>query len=328
MKRFLMMLAVSLMVVLLLAGCSNARNNTDSNDNKQLSIVATIYPEYDWVLNILGEKKDNAEVMLLVDNGTDLHSYEPTAKDMVKIAKCDVFIYVGGESDQWVEDALKQATNKNMQVVNLMDVMGDTKKEEELKEGMQTKKEIIKKEETEPEYDEHVWLSLKNTQKFVMAIADAIAKADAANANIYSANAKSYSDKLSALDGEYTKTVKNAKQRTLLFGDRFPFRYMTEDYGIDYYAAFNGCSAETEASFETIKFLAGKVDELNLKNVMIIENSDGEIARTIIKNTKNKNQKILILDSLQSVGKKDMESGQTYLKIMESNLNVIKEALQ
>ncbi|MBR0384615.1 MAG: zinc ABC transporter substrate-binding protein, partial [Eubacteriaceae bacterium] len=281
MKRFLMMLAVSLMVVLLLAGCSNARNNTDSNDNKQLSIVATIYPEYDWVLNILGEKKDNAEVMLLVDNGTDLHSYEPTAKDMVTIAKCDVFIYVGGESDQWVEDALKQATNKNMQVVNLMDVMGDTKKEEELKEGMQTKKEIIKKEETEPEYDEHVWLSLKNTQKFVMAIADAIAKADAANADIYSANAKSYSDKLSALDGEYTKTVKNAKQRTLLFGDRFPFRYMTEDYGIDYYAAFNGCSAETEASFETIKFLAGKVDELNLKNVMIIENSDGEIARTI-----------------------------------------------
>lgn len=328
MKRFLMMLVVSLMVVLLLAGCSNARNNTDSNDNKQLSIVATIYPEYDWVLNILGEKKDNAEVMLLVDNGTDLHSYEPTAKDMVTIAKCDVFIYVGGESDQWVEDALKQATNKNMQVVNLMDVMGDTKKEEELKEGMQTKKEIIKKEETEPEYDEHVWLSLKNTQKFVMAIADAIAKADAANADIYSANAKSYSDKLSALDGEYTKTVKNAKQRTLLFGDRFPFRYMTEDYGIDYYAAFNGCSAETEASFETIKFLAGKVDELNLKNVMIIENSDGEIARTIIKNTKNKNQKILILDSLQSVGKKDMESGQTYLKIMESNLNVIKEALQ
>lgn len=328
MKRFLMMLAVSLMVVLLLAGCSNARNNTDSNDNKQLSIVATIYPEYDWVLNILGEKKDNAEVMLLVDNGTDLHSYEPTAKDMVKIAKCDVFIYVGGESDQWVEDALKQATNKNMQVVNLMDVMGDTKKEEELKEGMQTKKEIIKKEETEPEYDEHVWLSLKNTQKFVMAIADAVAKADAANADIYSANAKSYSDKLSALDGEYTKTVKNAKQRTLLFGDRFPFRYMTEDYGIDYYAAFNGCSAETEASFETIKFLAGKVDELNLKNVMIIENSDGEIARTIIKNTKNKNQKILILDSLQSVGKKEMESGQTYLKIMESNLNVIKEALQ
>ena len=328
MKRFLMMLAVSLMVVLLLAGCSNASNNTDSNDNKQLSIVATIYPEYDWVLNILGEKKDNAEVMLLVDNGTDLHSYEPTAKDMVTIAKCDVFIYVGGESDQWVEDALKQATNKNMQVVNLMDVMGDTKKEEELKEGMQTKKEIIKKEETEPEYDEHVWLSLKNTQKFVMAIADAIAKADAANADIYSANAKSYSDKLSALDGEYTKTVKNAKQRTLLFGDRFPFRYMTEDYGIDYYAAFNGCSAETEASFETIKFLAGKVDELNLKNVMIIENSDGEIARTIIKNTKNKNQKILILDSLQSVGKKDMESGQTYLKIMESNLNVIKEALQ
>lgn len=328
MKRFLMMLAVSLMVVLLLAGCSNARNNTDSNDNKQLSIVATIYPEYDWVLNILGEKKDNAEVMLLVDNGTDLHSYEPTAKDMVKIAKCDVFIYVGGESDQWVEDALKQATNKNMQVVNLMDVMGDTKKEEELKEGMQTKKEIIKKEETEPEYDEHVWLSLKNTQKFVMAIADAVAKADAANADIYSANAKSYSDKLSALDGEYTKTVKNAKQRTLLFGDRFPFHYMTEDYGIDYYAAFNGCSAETEASFETIKFLAGKVDELNLKNVMIIENSDGEIARTIIKNTKNKNQKILILDSLQSVGKKDMESGQTYLKIMESNLNVIKEALQ
>lgn len=328
MKRFLMMLAVSLMVVLLLAGCSNARNNTDSNDNKQLSIVATIYPEYDWVLNILGEKKDNAEVMLLVDNGTDLHSYEPTAKDMVTIAKCDVFIYVGGESDQWVEDALKQATNKNMQVVNLMDVMGDTKKEEELKEGMQTKKEIIKKEETEPEYDEHVWLSLKNTQKFVMAIADAVAKADAANADIYLANAKSYSDKLSALDGEYTKTVKNEKQRTLLFGDRFPFRYMTEDYGIDYYAAFNGCSAETEASFETIKFLAGKVDELNLKNVMIIENSDGEIARTIIKNTKNKNQKILILDSLQSVGKKDMESGQTYLKIMESNLNVIKEALQ
>ena len=329
MKRILMMLILLMMAALLLAGCSNTqKTHTDSNNDNRISIVATIYPEYDWVLNVLGNKKDNVDVMLLVDNGTDLHSFEPTANDMVKIAKCDVFIYVGGESDQWVEDALKQATNKNMQVVNLMDIMDNAKKEEEMKEGMQTKRELIEKEETEPEYDEHVWLSLKSTKKFVTAIADAISKVDAENADIYEANAKSYNEKLTALDGEYTKTVKNAQQKTLLFGDRFPFRYMTDDYGIDYYAAFNGCSAETEASFETIKFLAEKVDELNLKNVMIIDNSDEKIAKTIINNTKNKNQKILRLNSMQSVGKKELEAGQTYLKIMESNLDVLKEALQ
>ena len=270
------------------------------------------------VKQIVGDNS-NVELTLLLDNGVDLHNYQPTAEDIKKIATCDLFIYVGGESDEWAEDAIKTAVNPNQQVINLMDVLKDNIKEEEVVEGMEAEEEV--------EYDEHVWLSLKNAATCVNAIADSLEAIDVANADMYKTNADSYISEINALDAKYADAVNAATGKTLLFGDRFPFRYMVEDYGLDYYAAFVGCSAETEASFETIKFLSEKVDELGLKTVLTIENSDNKIADTIIANTNSKDANILAMDSLQSTTSSDAASGTTYLGVMEQNLSVLTEAL-
>lgn len=237
-----------------------------------------------------------------------------------------MFLYVGGESDGWVEDALKEATNQNMKVINLLDVLGEQVKEEEVVEGMEAEEEESE-DEDEPEYDEHVWLSLKNAETLCSAITDALEEIDPANKDAYATNAASYLEKLAALDGEYQTVVDNAARKTVLFGDRFPFRYLVDDYGLSYYAAFAGCSAETEASFETISFLAGKVDELGLPCVLTIEGAQHKIAETIVQNTAEKNQSILTLDSMQSTTSTDVANGTTYLSVMESNLDVLKQAL-
>ena len=312
------------MIIMSLCACGLSMTSNGGSDG--IRIVTTIFPEYDWVMNILGDNPAGAEVTMLLDNGVDLHSYQPTAEDIMKISDCDLFIYVGGESDQWVEDALKEAVNKDMVVINLLEALGDGVKEEEIVEGMEGEEEG-EEEEEEPEYDEHVWLSLKNAAILTNAIADAIETIDPQNADTYRGNAAAYTDRLNALDKEYQAAVDAAKVKTVLFGDRFPFRYMVDDYGLDYYAAFVGCSAETEASFATVTFLASKVDELGLKAVMTIEGSDKKIAETIISNTQTKDQQILTMDSLQSVTSEDVANGTTYLSVMESNLGVLKEAL-
>lgn len=338
----------------LTAGCITAcsTNNAPAADSKNLQIVTTIFPEYDWVMNILGDNPANAEVTMLLDNGADLHSYQPTASDILKISTCDVFVYVGGESDEWVDDVLKEATNKDMVVINLMDELGNAVKEEELIEGMEghdheedhddeedhehdedhddedlDHDHEHHHEEGEVEYDEHVWLSLKNASVLVGAISEAIAKADTANAATYHANASAYIDKLNALDKEYSDMVSAAARNVLVFGDRFPFRYLIDDYSLVYYAAFVGCSAESEASFETITFLAGKVDENSLTSVITIEGKEHKIAETIISNTATKDQKILTLDSMQTTTMADIKNGTTYISVMESNYEVLKEAL-
>jgi zinc transport system substrate-binding protein len=294
-----------------------------------ISIVTTIFPEYDWVNEILGDNPANAEVTMLLDNGVDLHSYQPTAEDILKVATCDLFIYVGGESDEWVEDALQEATNENMAVINLLDVLGDDVKEEEVVEGMEAEEEEEEGEEgeEEPEYDEHVWLSLRNSEKLCEAIRDAIIMIDPDNTAEYKENAENYIAELKNLDTEYKKVVNDGTADTLVFGDRFPFRYLVDDYNLSYYAAFVGCSAETEASFETIAFLAGKVDELSLKNIMTIEGADHRIAETIKNSTQSKDQNILTMDSMQSTTSKDVAGGASYLGIMKNNLEVLKEAL-
>ena len=535
MKKITALLLALLMLVGVLAGCNGT--NTDSTtapgttaaanaptteepSGKKLSIVTTIFPEYDWVKEILGDKADNAEITMLLDNGVDLHSYQPTADDIVKISDCDLFIYVGGESDGWVDDALKNATNKDMKVINLLDVLGDSVKTEEVVEGMQetehdhdhdhskevstfeddevqdrslsdwagdwqsaypfaldgtlddafaamaeegemtaeeyktyyqngyktdiadidiegdhieftyedgkkvgsdykyvgyyiqnwstgtkaamyrfeaedkdsgapvyiefndhmiepaaaehfhirmsnesfdaivdpenswptffpadmTGEEICEHmeghdhdedeeheheegEEHEEEKDEHVWLSLKNAEVLVNAISKSLQELDPDNKDTYAANSSAYIEKLSALDADYQAAVDAASNKTVLFGDRFPFRYLVDDYGLDYYAAFVGCSAETEASFETISFLAKKVDELKLPCVLTIEGAQHKIAETIVQNTAEKNQKVLTMDSMQSTTSKDVANGVTYLSVMEQNLAVLKEAL-
>ena len=336
MKKIIALLLALLMAVGMLAGCGKQKDDDTTDTTDKLSIVTTIFPEYDWVRQILGDKADNADVTMLLDNGVDLHSYQPTADDIVKISDCDLFIYVGGDSDGWVEDALKNATNKDMKVVNLLEVLGDKVKNEEVVEGMQEEEhehedgeehEEGEEHEHEEEADEHVWLSLKNAEVLVGTISNALQEVDPGNKDAYAANADAYVKKLSALDAEYQTAVDNAARKTVLFGDRFPFRYLVDDYGLNYYAAFVGCSAETEASFETISFLAKKVDELKLPCVLIIEGKNHKIAETIVKNTAPKSQKILTMDSMQSTTSKDVASGTTYLSVMEKNLAVLKEAL-
>lgn len=328
MKKFLsLMLAVVFMTVSLTA-CGTQKTADTKTDDSKMKIVTTIFPEYDWVKEILGDKAKDADVTMLLDKGTDLHSYQPNAEDISKIANCDLFVYVGGESDEWVDDALKEATNKNMKVINLLDVLGDNVKDEEVKEGMEAEEEESGDAEEEPESDEHVWLSINNAIIFCDAIEKAVSEIDPANKAVYEKNLQAYEEKLTALNEEYATAVEGAKTKTLLFGDRFPFRYMVDDYGLDYYAAFVGCSAETEASFETVKFLANKVDELKLKYIMTIDGSDKKIAETIIKNTKDKDQKILTIDSMQSKNAEDVKNGATYLGVMTDNLKVLKTAME
>ena len=327
MKKITALLLALFMLVGVLAGCGK---QNDTNQTDKLSIVTTIFPEYDWVREILGDKADNAEITMLLDNGVDLHSYQPTADDIVKISDCDLFIYVGGESDEWVEDALRNAANRNMKVINLLEVLGDSVKTEEIVEGMQEEHEHedVEEHEHEEEADEHVWLSLKNAKMLVRVISKALQELDPDNKDIYAANADAYVKKLSALDAEYQTAVDAASNKTILFGDRFPFRYLVDDYGLRYYAAFVGCSAETEAGFETISFLAKRVDELKLPCVLTIEGAQHKIAETIVRNTTAKNQKVLTMDSMQSTTSKDVKNGTTYLSVMEKNLSVLKEALR
>ena len=305
--------------------CSCSAEGIENKSGSRLSIVTTVFPCYDWVREIAGSKISGIDLTMLLDNGTDMHSFQPAAKDIVKISSCDVFIYVGGESDEWVEDALKEAVNKDIRTVNLMDLLGDSVVEEETVEGMQAEDE--EEGEDGPEYDEHVWLSLLNAQVLVTGIADAMAQADPENASLYENNAGTYNSKLGELDGRYRAAVKDSDKDTILFCDRFPFRYLTDELGLDYYAAFAGCSAETEASFETVVFLSGKIDELGLSSVLVIDGSDQKIAKTVIENTGSKDMEILVMDSMQSTTTADSSNGVTYLSVMESNLEVLVKAL-
>lgn len=333
------------------------QNSIEKGNSNKISIVCTTFPQYDWVKNILGEEAEGFDVTLLLDNGVDMHSYQPTVKDIATAGSSDLFIYVGGESDTWVEDALKEAKNKDLKAINLMETLGNSVKEEEVVEGMQEERKSLghsheksskeKQEQTqkeshensqeingqkeaadeEPEYDEHIWLSIRNAEIMVKNIEKAIEQLDSDNAKVYQTNAENYIKKLDTLDKQYANTIQNAKYKAILFGDRFPFRYMADDYDLKYYAAFAGCSAETMAGFETVTFLAKKADELRLPVILTIENSDGRIAEAVKSNTTKKNQKILAMNSLQSVTKEQLADGITYLQVMQENLSVLSEAL-
>ena len=396
-KRIVMaFMMVCILSLGLLTGCgketgdsSTAKKETDG----KYKIVCTLFPQYDWVNQIAGEKQDLYDITFLLKDGVDMHNYQPSAMDIAKLGDCDLLIYVGGESDAWIDEALKNASNKEMKVVRMMDVLGDRVKEEEIVEGMQEEehehdsneiadieyvsddseekqhnsqetddyehvtdeskedaqeqekgtddsKEVIadyeyvsgesEKEHSkeEAEYDEHVWLSIKNSEIIVERIAESMAELDTVNQSIYDANAKAYLQQLDTLDSEYQNAVDASAQKTVLYGDRFPFRYLVEDYGLTYYAAFAGCSADVDASFETITFLAGKLDELSLSSILVLENSDQKVAKTIKDNTSAKNQAILVMNSLQSVTQKEAADGYTYIKAMQDNLEVLKQALQ
>ena len=313
-----------MLCALTLTGCTGSVSDTDTDMTKK-SIVCTTFPSYDWTRAILGAHLEEFELTLLLDKGGDIHSYQPTAKNIATIASADLFVYVGGESDEWVAEVLRNTGNREMLVVNLMEALGGAVKEEEAVEGMREHHHGEAVEEAE--YDEHVWLSLKNAQILTHVLSDNIKQLDETNSEDYAANEEAYVEQLKALDKEYADAVNTSDQTTLLFGDRFPFRYLTDDYGLDYYAAFTGCSTETDASFETITFLSGKMDELGLSAILTIENSDRRIAEVIKQNTRDKDQEILTLNSLQSVTAKDINNGFTYLKAMQENLEILKKVL-
>ena len=342
----------------MLTACNTESGKKDSAP-KKISVVATIYPQYDWLKNVIGERADAVDLKLLIKNGTDLHSYKPSAQDIATIAKADLVVYVGGESDEWIEKALEATPKEGRIALNLMKALGDRVKEEEVVEGMQVEEETKENAEEhhehgeeaeehehehhehaekhedehhhheEVENDEHIWLSLKNAWILVNALAQSLSKVDSANSSIYTANATIYNTKLSELDREFATATSDASQKTVLFGDRFPFRYLVDDYGIKYYAAFVGCSAESEASFETVAFLAGKMDSLQLPAIFTIDGSNGKIARAILEASKNsKNAQVLTLNSMQSVTDEQIKAGVDYLSIMRDNLEVLKKALK
>jgi len=316
----------------MLSACETESGKKDASQ-KKISIVATIYPQYDWLKNILGERINDVDLRLLIKNGTDLHSYKSSAQDIAAIAGADMVVYVGGESDDWIKKALEATPKAGRVQVNLMEALGDRVKEEEIVEGMQAEEEHHEHaeehhhEEEDAENDEHIWLSLVNAKILVKSLAEALAKIDTANAETYKTNATNFTAKLNELDGAYAAAVAEANNKTILFGDRFPFRYMVDDYGIKYFAAFVGCSAESEASFETVTFLAGKMDSLQLPAIITIDGSNGKIARTILEaSKKSRNAQVLTLNSMQSV--KENQAGDDYLSIMKSNLEVLKQALK
>ena len=338
-----------LLCCFLLMGCLPLDKETDKK-----SIVCTTYAQYNWLQEIIGENNSTFELTLLIKDGADLHSYQPTIQDLAKVSSADLFVYVGGESEQWVSDALKEAKNKNMLVVDMMDVLKERIKEEEHVEGM---KEDHDENEDESEYDEHVWLSLINAHEVVRYLSNEVQKLDDVHKKTYEENLVNlqediqkdaeevkqvciyqkekriaentirYLNDIDDLNHQYEQVVENATTKTLLFADRFPFRYLLDDYDLNYYAAFPGCSADVEASFYTITFLANKIDQLDLKSIFVIDQTNLKIAQTVKDNTKKKNQKIMYLDSLQSVDDQKIKDGYSYLKAMKYNLKVLKKAL-
>lgn len=321
MKKILCAVLALVMTLCLFASCGGNTDTPPADDDK-LSIVCTIFPQYDWVREILGEKLDDAQLTLLLDSGTDLHSYQPTAGDLMTIGSADLFIYVGGESDKWVPDALKTAGEVN--TLNLMEVLGDTARLES-DEGILEGDEEGEEEEA---YDEHIWLSLRNAFTLCKAITEKLCEIDAANADVYRKNNTAYCGKLNELDNKMTDKIGTFPVDTVVCADRFPFMYLMKDYVIDYYAAFSGCSAESEASFRTVVSLAEKVDELGLKYIFQTENPLADIAKTVVETTETKDQQILVLDSMQAVTAAKIAEGVTYYSTMEKNINTLIEGLE
>ena len=320
MKKILCLTISLLLVLSALVGCESRDKDKDG-----ISIVTTVFPVYDWIEEILGERADDTQLTMLLDSGVDLHNFQPTTDDIIKISSCDLFIYVGGKSDGWVEDALKTSANKDRIVINLMELM-----EESLEAAVSHSEEESHDHDHDHEHhlDEHIWLSLRNAVTACGIIADGLYKADPDNKDIYSENLSDYTSRLNDLDAKYSAAVESATHKTLVFPDRFPFTYLCHDYGIEYYAAFNGCSTDTAASPEVITTLAGKIDQLSLGYVMTIEGSELlDFTNTVIGATTAKNARILTVNSLQTVTAADVENGIDYLAVMESNLTSFAQAL-
>lgn len=325
MKKFLSF-ALSLFIVFTtlftLTSCSSEKNES-KNDSGKISVVTTIFPYYDFTRSIAGDK---ADIKLLLSPGSEPHSYEPSPSDIVAIENCDIFIYNGGESDEWVESVLDSIENKNMKVMRMMDYVdllyeqSVDHDEHEHEDGDGDEHE----HEHGEEYDEHIWTSVKNAEKLTNAIYDELCVSDFANKAAYSSNRDSYLSKLQALDSEISDIVSNAKRNTVVFGDRFPFLYLVTDYSLEYECAFPGCSSETEPSISTVTHMIDFTRENKIPVVFYLEFSNGKVAKLISEDT---GAKTMLFSSCHNVTKDEFADGATYISLMEQNENALKEAL-
>jgi zinc transport system substrate-binding protein len=288
-----------------------------SGSGDRLNVVATIFPQYDFARAIIGGR---ANLSMLVRPGSEIHSFEPTPQDIISMRNADVFIYIGGESDAWVDEILESIDTSNKKIVRLIDLVNAVS--EELAEGMQGEEEG--EEAEEDELDEHIWTSPENAMILISAISDVLREVDPENADYYAANAKSYISEIAAVDEDFRRVVATGKRKKIVFGERFPFRYFTDLYGIEYRAAFNGCSTESDASVATMAYLMRTMTDENIPVVYTIELSNGNIARAIAEQT---GAEVLTLHSCHNVTKADFESGRTYLSIMRDNVESLRKGL-
>jgi zinc transport system substrate-binding protein len=311
MKKTLITLLILTLAFGFFAGCADK----SESDNTKINIVSTIFPSYDYAKQICGNA---ATVEMLLLPGAESHSYEPSAQDIIKIQNCDLFIYVGGESDTWVDDILS-SLDTPVKTIKMMDCV--TVVDEQTVNGMQEENE----DEHENEYDEHVWTSPKNAILITKTITDAICEIDTENAEVYRQNSSDYVAQLEELDKEFADFFATVTNKTLIFGDRFPLQYFVDEYNLNYYAAFPGCSNETEASAATIAFLIDKVKEDHISTIFYIEFSSHKIADSIAEAT---NTKTALFHSCHNVSQQDLNNGATYLSLMKQNLITLKEAMQ
>ncbi len=314
MKKIIALILAGIMALSVLCAC-NSEDDNNKTDGK-LKVITTIFPPYDFTRQIAGDKID---LSMLLKPGMESHSFEPSPKDIVNIQNCDLFIYVGGESDEWVRTILESDDKKPKKIIALMDCVDTV--EEATVEGMTAEEH---EEGEEKEYDEHVWTSPKNAVTITKKIAEILDELDPSDKKIYDENTRQYCAQLTQLDNEFRETVDSAKNKLVVFGDRFPFRYFTDEYGLGYFAAFPGCSAETEPSAATISFLIDKVKEKNIPVVFKIEFSSGKVAKTIAEPS---GAKVLEFHSCHNVDADGFNNGETYVSLMKKNLKNLKEAL-
>ena len=327
-KKRIRLMSVLIASTILLFGCNNKQEIQGEADG--LNIITSVFAPYDFTRQVVGE---HANVTMLLPPATESHSYEPSPQDIVNLQNCDIFIYGGGESDAWVDSILDSIDHEGMTIIKMLDCVELV--EEEIVEGMEhghedeghgddEHHEDDHEHEEEIEYDEHVWTSPKNAIKIVKAIEKAVITKDINNKTTYEENTTTYVQELEELDAAFEEVVSNSKRQEVIFADRFPLRYFVEEYGISYYAAFPGCSTDTEPSAATVAFLIDKVKEDEIPVVFHIELSNEKMADTICEAT---GAKKLLFNACHNITKEDFEKGITYLEIMKANVETIKEAL-
>ena len=300
---------------LCLCSCST-ENNSDTEDNGKLRIISTVFPPYDLAKQIVGE---NAEISILLPPGSESHTYEPSAKEILEIQNCDIFLYIGGENEQWAEKLISANNSKGVKTVKLIDCVNKLEETD-----IQEDEEEEHHEEHEHETDEHIWTSPKNEQLMLSAVYDAICEVDPDNKEVYTKNKDSYNKQLTELDKEYEEAISGAKNKTIILADKFPFRYLANEYGLTFYAAFSSCSDESEPSAAAMISLISTIKERNIPVVYYLEFSSTKVADTLCSET---GASSLMLHSCHNVSKEDLEKGISYVDFMKQNLENLKTAL-